>query len=241
MKHTRKPKRAFTLMEALVTIAVIGVLLGILLPAIVLVRERSKQSVFQSRMKTHAQIFHVYAGDNSGWWPNVAEPTSQPTWHTINGQQWGIAYYFGQRHVWHFGLAMAYYDGQVMSESFLGRTYRGNNPWDNDYLMSDSLLARPEYWNPRTRRGPEQWGGTRTSQVRFPGQKAILMEGATVFEPYRTERLLSAGADGAASYRHRSEFTEPYPNASGPFPGAGPGSYGEPGLHTIDGVLGRDW
>lgn len=240
MEHTRKPQRAFTLIEALVTIAVIGVLLGILLPAIALVRERGKQSVYQARMQSHAQIFHIYAGDHRDWWPNVAERTDQPTWHDINGQQWGIAYYFGQTHVWHFGLAMAYYDGHVMSESFLGRSFRGNNPWDNDYLMSDSLLARPEYWNPRTRRGPEQWAGTRATQVRFPGQKAILVEGATSW-PHSTVRVLSAGADGAASYRHRSEYTEPYPDGDGPFPGTGPSSYGSPGLHTIDGVLGRDW
>lgn len=233
--------RAFTLIETLISIAVIVVLLGILLPTIALVRERGKESLYQSRMQSHARIFHIYAGDQGDWWPNVAERSDRPTWYDINGQQWGIAYYFGQQHVWHYGLAMAYYDGVVLSESFLGRSYRGENTWDNDYLMSASLLARPEYWNPLTRRGPTQWAGTRTSQVRFPGQKAILMEGATVLGPNATRRLLSAGADGAASYRHRDEYTEPYPTGDGPFPGTMPSDRGLPGMHTIDGVLGWDW
>lgn len=233
--------KAFTLVEIIVTIVVIGVLMSILLSTLSRVRDKSKESLYQSRIQSHARIFHIYAADHKDWWPNVAERTDQPTWHDINGQRWGIVFYFGQQHAWNYGLAMAYYDGQVASESFLGRTYQGLNAGANDYLMSATLLARPDYWNPLTRRGPEQWAGNRTSDVRYPGQKAILMEGAAVRAPYRTDRLLSAGADGSASFRPRAEYTEPYANGDGPFPGTMPSDIGHPGLHTVDGVLGRDW
>lgn len=234
--------RGFTLIETLVTISVIGVVLAIILPTLALVKERSRELLFQARMSSHAQIYHVYTGDHRDWWPNVAERSDQTTWHVVNGQSYGIAFYFGQQHVWHYGLAMAYYEGQVASEVFLGRTYStDDNRWNNDYLMSASLLARPEYWNELTRRGPEQWAGTRIHDVRFPSQKAILMEGAAVWAPDLSDRLLGAGADGAASYRRYTEYTAPYPHGDGPFPGTMPSDIGKPGLHTIDGVLGRDW
>lgn len=252
MKHRRT---AFTLIELLVTIGVVAVLISILFPVLSIVRERGRHAVAESRIRSHAQIFHMYASDNQDRWPNVAEPTDQPTWHLINGRPRGIAYYFGQMYVWHYGLVMEYYDGELFSEVFLRPTSRHDAPydelWDSEvssiswYNMSASLLADPSFWNERTRRGPQQWRATRVSEVRAPSNKAILVERdtTTLSHPVsrRPLRLLAAGADGAAAYRPFSDYTDPYPNADGNFPGSSPIDEGYFAHHTIDGVQGRDW
>lgn len=237
----------FTLVELLVTMAVIGVVLALTLPVLSAAREKGRETVWQSRMRTHAQVFHVYAGDHAEAWPNVARPDDQPTWHTVGGEQRGIAFYFGQVYVWHIGLLDRYYDANLPSQSHLGRTFRNPDDafdWHNDFLMSSSLLAAPAFWNPATRTGPSQWRGTRVHQVRYAGRKAILVEGLTVSLPAyppASTRLLSASADGAAAYRPIGAYTDPYPTGDGDFPGSSPGLTGRRALHTIDGVLGRDW
>ncbi len=252
---TPKPDRAgFTLIELLVTLGVVALLLTLALPILSIARRQGLQTVAQSRIRTHAQVFHMYASNNRDQWPNVARPTDQPTWHVINGHPHGISGYFGQVYVWHYGLVMDYYDGELFSEVFLRAGKRHDAPYEellsvyaadfSWYTMSASLLADPAFWNPRTRRGPAQWRSTRVSEVHHPSQKAILVEvdSTTVDHPPASHRhrLLSAGADGAAAHRLISDYTRPYPNGDGDFPGSTQlgGYYGH---HTIDGVHGRDW
>jgi general secretion pathway protein G len=53
---TRKPSRGFTLMELLIVILIIGVLAGLLMPAVMIARESAKKS------QTRALIANVAAG-----------------------------------------------------------------------------------------------------------------------------------------------------------------------------------
>jgi len=251
--NRRRP--GFTLIELLVTVGVISLILSLSLPILGVARDRGRAAVAESRIRTHAQVFHMYASNNRDRWPNVAAPTDQPTWHVINGRPRGIAYYFGQMYAWHFGMVMDYYDGDLFSEVFLRAGKRHEEPYEelwnvvgadvSWYTMSASLLADPAFWNERTRRGPEQWRATRVSEVRYPSQKAILVERdtTTVSDPpsRRSHRLLTASSDGAAARRPLSEHTQPYPNADGNFPGSSPIDEGYYAHHTVDGVHGRDW
>ena len=256
MLSRHKISGAFTLIELLVAMGVIAVLLALALPVLGAVRQRGQHAVSESRIRTHAQVFHAYASEHRGRWPNVAERSDEPTWYTINGRHHGIANYFDQVNVWHIALVMAYYDGDLFSETFMNAGHRRQGTYeellDNDfayvnwYAMSASLLADPAYWNELTRRGPEQWRGTSVGEVRFPSNKAILVEQSTisVLHPRsrHAELLLSAAADGSVARRPIADYTEPYYHGNGHFPGTGETlGYGHYAHHTVDGVLGRDW
>jgi prepilin-type N-terminal cleavage/methylation domain-containing protein/prepilin-type processing-associated H-X9-DG protein len=65
----------FTLIELLAVIAVIGVLAGIMLPSLSLVRERSRKANCQGNLRQLALAIEGYRLDNNGWYP-LAIPDS---------------------------------------------------------------------------------------------------------------------------------------------------------------------
>jgi prepilin-type N-terminal cleavage/methylation domain-containing protein/prepilin-type processing-associated H-X9-DG protein len=75
-------KRAFTLVELLVVVAIIGILVALLLPAVQAVREASRRSACQNNMRQLAVAIQHYYADfkvlppNSPWW--VDPPVIMP-------------------------------------------------------------------------------------------------------------------------------------------------------------------
>jgi len=69
-----KSRKGFTLIELLVVIAIIGVLAGLLLPALSKARERAKLVKCSNTLKQLAIAFNLYADDNHGKFPPYRVP-----------------------------------------------------------------------------------------------------------------------------------------------------------------------
>lgn len=65
----RTPPRAFTLIELLTVIAIIGILAAILIPVVGRVRETARSANCMSNLKGIGSAFQLYAADNQGLYP----------------------------------------------------------------------------------------------------------------------------------------------------------------------------
>lgn len=68
----------FTLIELLVVIAIISLLMGVLVPCLIEVRDKVYELKCKSNLKALATAFRAYAEDNEGRYPSVADPNQTP-------------------------------------------------------------------------------------------------------------------------------------------------------------------
>jgi len=246
-------RRGFTLIEAILTVALISVLLFMLAPSLSRVRESARTTANLSNLRQHVAIVSAYATDYSGLVPQLAEPTA--TYSVIRCESQGVALavpYFAVTRYWHIGLADGYYAGEWKGRSF-------HSPWirepgvQTSYVLSCTMMADPAFYNLSTRLDlPHQLRAARLDEVQFPSNKAMLASA----ESYRTSTARDTGylamrqattdvgmVDGHAEHPKAESVVPQIHNGDGPFSVADYGGHMGallPMTHTERGVRGRD-
>lgn len=248
-------RRGFTLIELVMTIALIGLLVSLLLPGLGRLRNEARSLRALSDLRQHNTVMAMYAGDWSDYFPFFADPDATQT--VIRGDQITVEFhYFSSNSCWIFALVDDYYAGHALwSDIFRSPFLTDADVYDTPYLYSCSLIAAPAYWNRETRTGRDQRRPNRMSDVAFPSDKAVLS-----FEPWRIgwpldvpldrmvpaeQRVLVATSAGGATRVRLGDFGPVVSTGDGVSLGAD-GDWGHgvgwtpAGMHTLDGANGRD-
>lgn len=244
--------RGFTIIELLVTIALVAVLISLVSPTLDGSRRFAKRAISVSNARQHAGVFSVYANEFDDQFPYFVYRDAQAVVR-CGGQTLTIEHWESYAS-WNHALAEMYYDGNCRHPSFYPPDYpRGLSDapvaaGPTPYWYGCSFIARPAYWNQRTRRGPSQWGATRQSSILFPTKKGLLF----AYYPALLDMRLGVGnmskvaiptafVDAHAETLTLSDILFGYPYGDGRFGGGSHHlSHAPQGLHTIDGGRGMD-
>lgn len=253
--------RGFTLIELLIVIAIIGVLIAILLPALGAARRAARQLQSISNIRTIHQTFTHYADANRvypfGWEGTVRHLSWSPVythlgfeWFEIEGN-WPTLLHDVAPWPQHF---QAWLSPGVNHDRFRQFWTVEITPanWDKvwpfvrepeyipSYRYSTSFIARPRVWSGDPGTVDEAFiRPTAPAGVRFPASKVMLFDDELAYLRHedRTSDDPPRGvglADGSASVRRDSEGAEPVQNRL--WPEREPHIYHD----TPDGVEGVD-
>lgn len=243
---------AFSLVELLVVVAVIGVLLAIALPALRGARVAAGRTQMLSNLHGVAASFEAYTTSHGGVYPFhdrskwlTIAPLGEGGSSLFNDDPWLL------KHYWHAKFhAIAPWREHYMSWLNRGVDVDPVAPWSArpgslfvgyvSYHYSCSFMARPEAW--ATPSGPANGSSdsliapTRTHEVASPSAKALMIDADRAYlgREERPDDLRGVlMADGSASSRADAAATAPVQNKVNDRP---PAVYHD----TPGGVRGRD-
>ncbi|MCC6428086.1 MAG: type II secretion system protein [Phycisphaerales bacterium] len=240
----------FTLIEILVTIAVIAVLLSLSAPALHKIRARAMAAATLSNVRQSAQVLTAYTADWRGSFPAFLDPRADSWKLEIKAQgiTMDIDRYFLAGMLWHLALADMYYDGRTDSESvYSAEQLSRDGPGGMPFMLPCAFFAEPLFWNQRTRTGPGQYRGTRQDQVVYPSDKSLLICADPLMvrdgDPRETlsiRHVPMAAVDGSAADHAEDNFAPGVSSGEGVFDQSVHVFDLFVGLHTVEGVRGRD-
>lgn len=235
-------RRAFTLIEILVTIGIIGVLIAILIPVLAGGRSTAQRTASLANLRSIGQLVHAYTEQYNETYPWATSGINGcdipmgflPVWQLA--RQWPVAMH-------------EVIPPRELRPITLAPGARREGPDQNcghppSYEYSASFLARPQAWDGRGVADESLLRGVTTGMVAHPSSKVMMWDWEL---PYQTKEPRKVGpdldeptpmlfVDGHGKARAPSEATQAVAN---PFPDAfAPTAR----LHnTPDGVRGRDY
>lgn len=251
-RSQREGPRGFTLIETVISVAIIGLLITLMLPTLASVRDSARQTQTLANLRSHSQVFSSYTIDWNDTLPRFTIPDGRTSLR--HGRHVVELEYFDAFNYWSFALADGYYDGKLAHPSMRSPfSAQSDESYIMDYFYTATALANPAFWDPRTRTGPSQWRKVGLHEVQFASNKGLLIDSARwlrttqpwpwAVDPWNGQQPPSHEAislmDGSARLIRAGEIRPGYPGGEGPWPGArwrGP----RPTMHTIDGVRGMD-
>lgn len=247
LKMTHRVESGFTLVELLVSIGIISILIGLLLPSLHGVKARANQLKALNDLRQIGVSMHLYVEDSGGYFPFFLPDTP----HFIGPLEdpLGIIY-VGYDDPWstHYLWPTVMHRVAPWREHYItwigvGQEY-GSKPWlraDSEsrwlppaYRMSNSFVATPGTWSDE---GIARIQSTRPEQVRYPSAKVMFFDGARPYLSSGARDRQSRGvliADGSARGVDDRDATVPVKNR---LTGLQPKLYHD----TPNGINGRDF
>lgn len=236
-------KKGFALIELLVVLLVISVLIALAVPVLQSSRDRARQMVTLSNLRTHGSIFALYTADWNDSYPCFADPDDPVHTISVGGDWVAFTQYFDSGNYWHLALADQYYGGSYQSDVF-------GSPEDEypellAFQYASSLYSRPEFWEKTTREGPSQWRRVLVGDVTYPDRKGVLLTSrlwhgqSGVYPPRLNTPFRVSFADGSAQAILINEAGPGYAGGEGQWPGS-VRRYAMQVHHTIGGARGSD-
>lgn len=238
-------RSAFSLIELLVSIGIIGVLLAILLPALWGVRSVGEKSITLANLRQTHTIFELYtqrSDETYPWYDGIAfiplSPPDEPG-GSIRPGYWDLSIYWP-------GLMHEVAPWREHFNTWLGGgAKRDDPPWKNmasslevtSFEYTRSFMARPEAWRVGVVDDPKLYRPVRVGDVQAPAAKVLLYDRELAHlradpDADRDSRPM-AFADGHADEHRLSKASAPV---------ALPGwESGDPLHDTASGVRGRDY
>ena len=249
--------RGWTLIEAIVMIAIVAIVIAISLSTITAARASAKLALTCSRLRENASIIHAYSADSRDCMPLPVNPKVQPYRIRIPELDVDAIYkkYFDAPGYWWLPLTMTYYNRTLFDPIWYpAEADKYGQFGASTFEYPCSFTARPEFWNASTRIDSDvQYGATRQAEVLFPTKKVLLLsryqirvrskycypDGPASKFPIadpKAASMPSAFVDGSASVPSYSDVFAGYENGDG----EAHLSDTPPACHTINGVRGRD-
>lgn len=238
-------RRGTTLIEILVVVLLVSVVLGLSVGLLASIRDRGRDATSWANLRSHALAVTAYTSDFGSLFPYVtkvgfASTTFEPELPPVS--------YFDAHRTWHRALAGDYYNMSPRDRAFSSPHRRASeNRWlYSDYFYPCVYIAHSSYWNPYSRLGVVQYQPTRVDQVSYPAQKILIIDSGWFNMGQSTSRatnLRVANVDGAATEIRPDALNNGYQRGEGiQFLRYGAMHFADapPGLHTMDGIRGRD-
>ena len=248
----RRSTPAFTLVEILVVILIIGILTALAAPALLSARQSGRISVTLSRLRSASGLLNVYATDERDAVLYFVNPATDQ--QVIRSDARNITVrvpqYFAAMSLWTLAVADRFFDGSPPeAEMTDARAPRSDA---QAFVFPCVFAAHPDYWNRATRlNNRSQWGSVKLGDARTPAKKAAFIS-PFPYGYWLDGRKRESPATGAFSIPmafldgHAAE-TSSTTIQRGMLTGDGTFSWcnwhpvdGIAGTHSIDGIRGAD-
>jgi len=183
---TRRISRlgGFSLVETVVSIGIVMILMSLALPAFGSLRNEGRRLASASNLRQIGLAYSQYTDENDGKPPVIMPPI--PVW--TGDEMIEIPYGDDTLRGWYFANAWFAYlafnpplPPQVLKapenpSDRLTTTSRGVTSGVTDYEFTNTLWADPEFWNPVTAYGPDQWNPQPMHRVLYPSSKGLVFQ-----------------------------------------------------------------